>query len=102
MGNRLTMESVNGQNFSEGTQDFTYNAINELKTFTNNAGTSAAYSYYGDGLRATKNVNGDLTMYVYLNGKVIEELDASGNVKARNIWGNELLWRQDNTTAKSG
>ncbi|MCU6795127.1 S8 family serine peptidase [Paenibacillus sp. WQ 127069] len=101
-GNRLTMETSNAPGTAEETQDFTYNAVNELKSFTNNAGTTASYSYYGDGLRATKNVNGNLTRYVYLNGKVIEELDASGNVKARNIWGNELLWRQDNTTAKSG
>ncbi|WP_248926754.1 S8 family serine peptidase [Paenibacillus hamazuiensis] len=101
-GNRLTMETSTGVNIPDSTQDFTYNAVNELKTFNNNAGTSASYSYYGDGLRATKNVNGNLTRYVYLNGKVIEELDAGGNVKARNIWGNELLWRQDNTSGKSG
>ncbi|WP_240422044.1 RHS repeat-associated core domain-containing protein [Paenibacillus periandrae] len=101
-GNRLTMQSTGVQSVPEETQDFTYNAVNELKSFTNHAGTTASYSYYGDGLRATKNVNGNLTRYVYLNGKVIEELDANGNVKARNIWGNELLWRADNTTNKSG
>ncbi|KEQ25446.1 RHS repeat-associated core domain-containing protein [Paenibacillus tyrfis] len=101
-GNRLTMETVSSIALPENDQSYTYNAMNQLKTFNNNSGKQATYSYYGDGLRATKTVNGNFTRYVYLNGKVIEELDGNGNVKARNIWGNELLWRQDNTTAKSG
>ncbi|MFS0567744.1 RHS repeat-associated core domain-containing protein, partial [Brevibacillus invocatus] len=60
------------------------------------------YTYYGDGLRATKAGNDSETKYVYVNGKVIEELDGSGNVKARNIWGNELLFREDFAANKSG
>ncbi|WP_356948300.1 RHS repeat-associated core domain-containing protein [Brevibacillus nitrificans] len=53
-------------------------------------------------MRATRVVNGTETKYVNLNGKVIEELDAAGNVVARNIWGNELLFRQDFTSGKGG
>ncbi|RKN71861.1 RHS repeat domain-containing protein [Paenibacillus ginsengarvi] len=100
-GNRLSLQSDPALNFGAN-QQFAYNAVNQLKTFSDDTGTHASYTYYGDGLRASKTVNGILTRFVYLNGKVIEELDASGNVKARNIWGNELLWRQDNTTAKAG
>ena len=56
---------------------------------------SLDYTYYADGLRATKKENGDKTRYVYVNGVVVEELDGSNRVKAQNIWGNELLFRKD-------
>jgi len=86
----------------EGTREYTYNALNQLKTFADSEGIQASYTYYGDGLRAIKRVNGNLTRYVYFNGYVIEELGESGNVKARNIWGNELLYRRDFTSGKGG
>jgi RHS repeat-associated protein len=100
-GNRQTQESET-LNIDPVGQNLTYNALNQLKTFNNDKGTTASYTYYGDGLRATKTVNGQTTRYVYLNGKVIEELDENGNVKARNIWGNELLFRKDYTKNKNG
>ncbi|MDR7313783.1 RHS repeat-associated core domain-containing protein [Brevibacillus nitrificans] len=65
-------------------------------------GDNLAFTYYGDGLSPTKVENGNETKYVYLNGKVIEELDGEGNVKARNIWGNELLYRKDYSSSKGG
>lgn len=100
-GNRLTLESDNLPTNLNGSKQYTYNAINQVKTFTDNAGTTASYTYYGDGLRATKTVNGQLTRYVYVNGKIIEELDAIGTSKARNIWGNELLYRKNSTATDS-
>jgi len=92
-GNRLAAAG------SGTTSTYTYNAQNELKTYTNTVtGATYGYTYYPDGLRATKGVvGGSSTRYVYLNGKVIEELGSQGNVKERNIWGNELLYRQDFT-----
>ncbi|RIE03577.1 RHS repeat protein [Cohnella faecalis] len=90
-GNRLTANS----------DTYTYNSLDQLKTFTNGT-NQALYTYYGDGLRATKKVNGVLTRFVYLNGRVIDELDSNGNSKARNIWGNELIFRKDNATNQKG
>ncbi|WP_446681764.1 RHS repeat domain-containing protein [Cohnella nanjingensis] len=100
-GNRLSLEGSVTLPSTDSTE-YTYNAINQLKTYSNSAGKQATYSYYGDGQRASKNVNGQLTRYVYLNGHIIEELDANGNVKARNIWGNELLFRKDYAANKGG
>ncbi|WP_198159900.1 RHS repeat-associated core domain-containing protein, partial [Brevibacillus parabrevis] len=40
--------------------------------------------------------------YVYLNGQVIEELTQDGRVKARNVFGNQLIWRKDYTTNQEG
>lgn len=86
-----------------GTTTYTYDERNRLRSTSNEkTGTKTAYTYFGDGLRATKVENGDETKYVYLNGKVIEELDAAGNVKARNIWGNDLLYRKDLVANKNG
>ncbi|WP_171056241.1 RHS repeat-associated core domain-containing protein [Paenibacillus sinopodophylli] len=100
-GNRQTVEgdfAFSGVNLEE----YTYNADNTLKTYSSSDGVEAEYKYYGDGLRASKEVNQAYTRYVYVNGRIIEELDSSGTTKARNIWGNELLYRQDVTTNKAG
>ena len=91
-GNREQME---GPAFPTGDSvTFTYDALNRAKTFATDTGDSGSFAYYPDGLRAEKEVNGEVTRYVYLNGYVIEELDEDGNVKARNIWGNSILFRQ--------
>lgn len=75
------------------TVTYNYDGKNQLKRATTN-GVTGDYTYYASGLRATKTVGADFTRYVYLNGKVIEELDKNGSVKARNVWGNELLYRE--------
>ncbi|MCD1258265.1 S8 family serine peptidase [Paenibacillus athensensis] len=96
-GNRLTKLQ------SGLTSSYSYNAVNELKTFADNSGTTASYSYYADGSRATKTVNGNVTRFVYYNGHPIEELSASGTTKSRNIWGNELIYRDNaGTDGKTG
>ncbi|GGG17660.1 RHS repeat domain-containing protein [Paenibacillus aceti] len=87
---------------------YSYNAANMLNGFSDKEeGTEYSYTYYADGLRATKMGTNERVRYVYLNGNVIEELnlDSDGNVtgvKARNIWGNELLYREDNNSNKAG
>ncbi|EJL43890.1 RHS repeat-associated core domain protein containing protein [Brevibacillus sp. CF112] len=56
-------------------------------------------------LLATKQQTGsvtDTTHYVYLNGQVIEELTQDGRLKARNVFGNQLIWRKDYTTNQEG
>ncbi|WP_407653331.1 RHS repeat-associated core domain-containing protein [Brevibacillus ruminantium] len=65
-------------------------------------GATASYTYHPDGLRATRTAGGKETRYVYLNGKVIEELDKNNQLQARNIWGNELLFRKDTAANKQG
>ena len=96
-GNRLTMDNMSTVNDISMNRNLTYSALNQLKTYNDDNGTQASYTYYTDGLRATKSVNGQFTRYVYVNGKVIDELDVNGNSKARNIWGNELLFRKNST-----
>ncbi|WP_230077852.1 RHS repeat-associated core domain-containing protein [Brevibacillus sedimenti] len=85
------------------TVTYTFDEQNRLRSYANErTGDEGSYTYYGNGLRATKAENGNQTKYVYMNGNVIEELDNAGNVKARNIWGNELLFRKDVGANKQG
>jgi RHS repeat-associated protein len=104
-GNRLSFQPQTTPNPTVRNL-YSYNALNQVSSAIQlsggNTASQAVYTYYGDGLRATKTVNGKRTRYVYLNGNVIDELDSSGNVKARNVWGNELLFRRDVTAGKSG
>nr|WP_240903876.1 S8 family serine peptidase [Chengkuizengella sediminis] len=99
-GNRKTMEGT--MKLPLGPREYTYNALNQLSTFKEND-EETTYQYYVGGLRATKeSVNGDFTRYIYFQGNVIEELDQEGNPTARNIWGNQLLYREDMTSSLGG
>ncbi|WP_195571467.1 RHS repeat domain-containing protein [Paenibacillus sp. 1001270B_150601_E10] len=87
---------------------YSYNGVNMLNEIAvREQGVRALYTYYADGLRATKTVGDVRTRYVYYNGRVIEELgeDTQGNItelQARNIWGNELLFRKDYRSNQGG
>lgn len=103
-GNRLTLESDNI--IMESKANYDYNGLNQLKSVEKND-NYATYTYYGDGLRATKTVNKNKVRYVYVDGKIVEELqlDEKGDVvglNARNIWGNELLYRKDFQNNRGG
>ncbi|RNB88787.1 hypothetical protein EDM59_06685 [Brevibacillus nitrificans] len=100
-GNRSALDGK--KPLESGSVTYTFDERNQLRGTSNaKTGDTSAYTYFGDGLRATKVENGTETKYINLNGKVIEELDAAGNVVARNIWGNELLFREDFTAGKGG
>ncbi len=93
--NEFTIPELNSKSYS-------YNPLNQLATYQD-SDDNAVYTYYSDGLRATKTVNGEFTRYVYIDGKVIEELDMQGNTKARNVWSNSmLLFRQDHVNNRGG
>ncbi|MGE5472860.1 MAG: S8 family serine peptidase [Ignavibacteriales bacterium] len=50
-------------------------------------------SYDGEGTRVTKEVNGDITRFLYEGRNVILETDGTGNEKAHNVHGTNLLSR---------
>jgi len=102
IGDRSKQSSVEFSIPEIGSKTYSYNALNQLTGYQNNQDV-AVYTYYNDGLRATKTASGDFTRYVYINGKVIEELDAQGDTKARNVWnGSMLLFRQDHVNNRGG
>ncbi|WP_135555934.1 RHS repeat domain-containing protein [Paenibacillus cymbidii] len=77
-GNRQTTSTSAPQKtgFVNENKELEFNALNQLKIITDEeSDTTAEYTYYWDGLRATKSVNGEFSRYVYVAGKVIDELD---------------------------
>ncbi|MBY0087951.1 RHS repeat domain-containing protein [Brevibacillus brevis] len=99
-GNREHVEGT--EPHTRDSYTFTYDGLNRLKTYSKQNGDSGSFAYNPDGLRAVKESNGDATKYVYVNGYVIEELDQNGNVKARNIWGNGILFRKLQSGGQQG
>ncbi|RAP24773.1 hypothetical protein C2W64_02780 [Brevibacillus laterosporus] len=98
-GNRQSIWTAKAPSVADSS--YTYDALNRLTTYTKNDKEST-YTYYPGELRASKEADGKTTRYVYLNGHVIEELDDKNNLQARNIWGNELLYRDDVADKKQG
>ncbi|MGC5324655.1 RHS repeat domain-containing protein [Brevibacillus sp. SYSU BS000544] len=99
LGNREVLQQKEDLTFEN--ESFQYDLQNRLKSYTK-ADKTSTYTYNNDGLRASKKVDGKETKYVYLNGRIIEELDGNGNTIARNLWGNELLSRKDYVNNKTG
>ncbi|MGG1895570.1 RHS repeat-associated core domain-containing protein [Brevibacillus formosus] len=94
-GNRQVYANAPGNILSS--YEMKHDLFNRLQEYKDEKGTTT-YTYYPGGLRATKQQTGsvtDTTHYVYLNGQVIEELTQDGRVKARNVFGNQLIWRKD-------
>ena len=75
-----------------------YNALNQLaRTFTKNYKVS--FTYDAEGLRTSKIVNGEKTIFVWDGDQVVMELSKGGTVQNRYIRGNDLVFadRGENT-----
>lgn len=75
-----------------------YNALNQLtRTFTKNYKVS--FTYDAEGLRTSKTVNGEKTIFVWDGDQVVMELSKGGTVQNRYIRGNDLVFadRGENT-----
>ena len=68
-----------------------YNALNQLtKTLTKNYKVS--FTYDAEGLRTSKTVNGEKTVFVWDGDQVVMELSEGGKVQKRYIRGNDLVY----------
>ena len=72
---------------------YEYDALNRLKTIYQGENT-IINTYNGDGLRASKAVNGAVQYYLYENGKIVLEEAGNGTETARNVYGIYLLSRE--------
>lgn len=92
-GNILT-EDIVGVKISKAAESYKYDALNRLIEYTDESGNKTSYTYYPNGLRATKTSSGHTTKYYYDgNNAIIETVD--GNLNARNIRGLNYIGRQD-------
>ena len=68
-----------------------YNALNQLtETLTKNYKVS--FTYDAEGLRTSKTVNGEKTVFVWDGDQVVMELSESGTVQRRYVRGNDLVY----------
>lgn len=75
-----------------------YNALNQLtQTLTKNY--KVRFTYDAEGLRTSKTVNGEKTVFVWDDDQVVMELSKGGTVQKRYIRGNDLVFadRGENT-----
>ena len=78
-----------------------YNALNQLtKTLTKNYKVS--FTYDAEGLRTSKTVNGEKTVYVWDGDEIVMELSDSGKVQKRYIRGNDLIYADQGEDNASG
>ena len=74
------------QDYQSNQKTYTYNDFGQLTGYSDSIGDSATYTYYADGLRASKTVNGVTTKYYYDGGNVINE-SRNGSLYAVNVMG---------------
>ena len=78
-----------------------YNALNQLtKALTKNYKVS--FTYDAEGLRTSKTVNGEKTVFVWDDDQIVMELSAGGKVKKRYIRGNDLIFADRGAENASG
>ena len=78
-----------------------YNALNQLtQTLTKNYKVS--FTYDAEGLRTSKTVNGEKTVFVWDGDQLVMELSESGKVQKRYVRGNDLVYadKGENTEKK--
>lgn len=95
-GNQLTVTTVpyvNGVAQTAQVTTCTFDKLNQLATTVMPDGINVTDTYNGEGYRVTKQVNSQITKYVYVGDKVVLELDGSNNQTARNVQGTSLIAR---------
>ena len=95
-GSQLTSVITPYTNGIAGTTQTTTNIYDELNQLTQTLtsdGNSIVNTYNREGVRVAKANNGVIIRYLYEGDKVILELDGSGAVIAKNIYGTNLIAR---------
>ena len=93
-GNRATQSDTLKSDQTVIPGSFTYNSWDQMSTFTSGMNTYE-YKYDPQGLRIQKmGPNENIRYHLDDNGRVIAESDGSGQVKAQNIWGYQVLSRK--------
>ncbi|MCQ4936300.1 S8 family serine peptidase [Anaerotignum propionicum] len=98
-----TIDSLEGQVSSVGIGEsgslyqyelFQYDGWNHLAKYETD-GTTAQYTYAPNGLRMSKEVNGEMTSHVWDGSNIVLELYTTGNVKNKYIRGKSLIKTAD-------
>ncbi len=97
-GNLIQKETIERNNqLAPQVVTYKYNINNQLIETINNKSQRTIYTYSPTGLRNTKITEGKTIGYYYDRENVIIETE-NGKLKARNLRGNQLISREENST----
>ena len=82
---RSSLISRDGRTITSSEQQLLYNGLNRLDTVIDQDTGIASYLYNGDGLRTSRDFNGDITRYVYDRGNIVLETDGDYRITATNV-----------------
>ncbi|HEY3373447.1 MAG TPA: RHS repeat domain-containing protein, partial [Candidatus Aquicultor sp.] len=69
---------------AEKNSNFRFDAFNQLRETTGPDGRITSYSYNGDGLRTSKDVDGNITGFTWDGGDIVLETNGDTMAKAAN------------------
>ena len=88
-GNQTSVVETDSAAGITKTDSYTYDELNQLTHIEGNDGSTADYTYYATGLRASKNVNGSTAVFTYDGTKLLSE--QTGNAVRTNIYGTNMI-----------
>ena len=88
-GNQTSVVETNSAAGTTKTDSYTYDELNQLTHIEGSDGSTADYTYYATGLRASKNVNGSTAVFTYDGTKLLTE--QTGNAVRTNIYGTNMI-----------
>ncbi len=95
-GNRLT-ETKSGF-LGTGTNQYAYNALNQLTSYIPSGGTVTTYTYDGDGARVTKTTGNSTTKFYWDRGYVVNEA-TNGTINVTNFIGPQGIFGRKTGTS---
>ena len=96
-GNQIAKDELqyfDGKLVTSRNSSFKFDNFNKLREIITPEGQRINYEYYGDGLRASKEIDGEITRFTYDGQNIVLETDANGMPIAKNFFGQKLISRQ--------
>lgn len=88
-GNQTRVSEKNESTGKTVVDTYKYDELNQLIHIDGSDGSKSDYTYYGTGLRATKNVNNSTSVFIYDGKEILAEKTAEGT--KTNIYGNNMI-----------
>ncbi len=88
-GNQTQVSEKNEATGEIAVDKYKYDELNQLIRIEGRDGSKSEYTYYGTGLRASKNVNNNTAVFIYDGKEILAETTTEGT--KTNIFGNNMI-----------
>ncbi len=88
-GNQTKVSEKNESTGVTAIDIYKYDELNQLIHIEGRDGSKSEYTYYGTGLRASKNVNNNTAVFIYDGKEILAETTSAGT--KTNIFGNNMI-----------